>query len=108
MGSEAGAQPYRRRYVCRRIAEAESCYSVGIRDPFRNHQIPLWLRFHKDTGHFVEIASRIDRSALATAVVRSEGHLWFPLDVPLNADRETMIGALVAQVQRIMVVAYPE
>jgi hypothetical protein len=46
-------------------------------------------------------------SALWAAVVCSEGHLWFPLEVPLNSDRETMIGALIAQVQRIMAVAYP-
>lgn len=30
-----------------------------------------------------------------------------PMDVPLNSERETMIEALVAQVQRIMAVAYP-
>lgn len=107
MGSEEGAQPYRRRYVCRRVAQADSCYSVGTRDPFQGHRTPIWLRFHKGTGHFAEIAGRIYRSALGTAVVHSEGHLWFPLDVPLNSERETMIGALVEQVQRILAVAYP-
>jgi truncated hemoglobin YjbI len=106
IGSEEGSNPYRRRYVCRRIAEVESCYSVGTRDPFQNHRTPIWLRFNKTTGHFKEITSRLERSALGAAVVRSEGHLWFPLDVPLNSERETMIGALVAQVQRIMAVAY--
>jgi hypothetical protein len=107
MGSEEGSTLYRRRYVCRRIAEAESCYSIGTRDPFQNYRTPIWLRFHRVTGHFVEIAGRIERSTLREAVVRSEGHLWFPLEVPLNSNRETMIGALVAQVQRIIAVAYP-
>lgn len=39
--------------------------------------------------------------------VRSQGHLWFPLEVPLNSNREAMTEALVVQVQRIVAVAYP-
>lgn len=107
MGSEEGTHPYHRRYVCPCIAQAESCYSVGTRDPFQNHQTPVWLRFHRATGHFGEIAGRMERSALGVAAVRSVGHLWFPLEVPLNSDRETMTGALVEQVLRIVAVAYP-
>ena len=106
-GVEGGAQPYRRRYVCRPVSQVSSCYSIGTKDPFQNHRTPIWLRFHKGTGHFVEIAGRLERSALAAAVVRSQGHLWFPLEVPLNSDRETMIGALVAQARRIVAVAHP-
>ncbi len=102
-GVEGGAQPYRRRFVCR---PGGSCYSIGTRDPFQNHRTPIWLRFRRSTGHFVEIAGRLERSALGAVVVRSQGHLWFPLEVPLNSDRGTMIGALVAQAQRIVAVAY--
>lgn len=107
IGTEGGAQPYRRRYVCRRLSQVDSCYSIGIRDPFRQHHTPVWLRFHKSTGHFAEIAGRLERSVLGAEAVRSRGHLWFPLEVPLHSDRETMIGALVAQVQRILTAAYP-
>ena len=103
----SGAQRYRRRYVCRRVSRVWSCYSVGTRDPFQNHRTPVWLRFNKRTGHFHEIAGRLERSALGAAAVRSQGHLWFPLEVPLNSDGAAMIGALVAQVQRIVEVAYP-
>ena len=106
-GVDGDAQPYRRRYVCRLVSQVWSCYSVGTRDPFQNHETPLWLRFHKGTGHFHEIAGRLEGSALGAAAVRSQGHLWFPLEVPLNSDRAAMIGALVAQVQRIVAVAYP-
>ena len=106
-GVDGGAQQYRRRYVCRLVSQVWSCYSVGTRDPFQNHETPLWLRFHKGTGHFHEIAGRLEGSALGAAAVRSQGHLWFQLEVPLNSDRAAMIGALVAQVQRIVAVAYP-
>lgn len=107
MGSEETARPYRRRYVCQRIAQAELCYSIGTRNPFQNHRTPIWLRFHKATGHFDEIAGRIERSELLSEAVHSEGHLWFPLEVPLNSDRETMIRSLVEQAQRIAAEAYP-
>ena len=106
-GVDGGAQPYRRRYVCRLVSQVSSCYSVGTRDPFQNHCTPIWLRFHSGTGHFIEMAGRLERSALWAKAVRSQGHLWFPLEVPLNSDREAMTGALVAQVQRIVAVAYP-
>ena len=99
--------PYRARYVCRPWRQNDSCYSVGTRDPFQTHQTPIWLRFHKDTADFANIASRLDRSAVGAAAVRDQGHLWFPLKVPLNADRETMTDALIAQVQKIATVAYP-
>jgi hypothetical protein len=106
-GVDGGAQPYRRRYVCHRVSQVWSCYSVGTRDPFQNHRTPVWLRFHSGTGHFIEIARRIERSAFGAVAVRSQGHLWLPLEVPLNSDRAAMIGALAAQVQRIVAVTYP-
>ena len=108
-GVDGGAQLYRRRYVCRRVSREESwaCYSVGTRDPFQGHKTPVWLRFHKGNGHFIEIAGRLERSDLGAEAVHSLGHLWFPLEVPLNSDRKTMTGALIAQVQRILAVAYP-
>jgi hypothetical protein len=105
-GTERGPQPYRRRYVCRRLSQVDSCYSVGIRDPFRNYRTPVWLRFNKGTGHFADITERLERSLLGAEAVHSLGDLWFPLEVPLNADRDTMIGALVSQVDRILAVAY--
>ena len=108
-GVDGGAQPYRRRYVCRRVSREESwaCYSVGTRDPFQGHKTPVWLRFHKGNGRFNEIAGRLKGSALWAEAVHSQGHLWFPMDVPLESDRQAMTGALVAQVQRILAEAYP-
>lgn len=106
-GVDGGAQPYRRRYVCRYYSGESTCYSVGSRDPFEGHITPIWLRFHRGTGHFAEIADRLERSEFAERSVRSQRHLWFPLEVPKNSDRQEMTGALVAQVQRIAAVAYP-
>ena len=106
-GVDGGVHPYRRRYVCRLVAEVSSCYSIGTRDPFQNHKTPIWLRFHRDTGYFLEIASRLERSEVGVSAIRSQGHLWFPLEVPLNKNREKMIESLVTQVQQIVAVAYP-
>lgn len=104
---EQGPPPYCRRYVCRRVSNIHSCYSIGTRDPFASHRTPLWLRFHQSTGHYAEIARRLEGSSLTIESVYSQGHLWFPLDVPLHADRDTMINSVVAQVQRIIYAAYP-
>jgi hypothetical protein len=93
--------------VCRRLSGDWTCYSVGTKDPFEGHKTPVWLRFHKGTGHFAEIAGRLERSEFAAVAVHSRPHLWFPLEVPRNSDRQEMTGALVAQVQRITAVAYP-
>ena len=105
-GTDRGVPPYRRRHVCRRVLGEWSCYSVGTRDPFQGHKTPVWLRFHKDTGHFNEIAGRLERSTLTANAVHRQGHLWFPLDVQSGSDRQTIIGDLVAQAQRIVAVAY--
>lgn len=107
-GEEPGAQRYWRRYVCRPVAGSESCYSLGIRDPFQGHQTPVWLRFHRLTAHFALIRSRLARSGSWSSVVESQGHLWFPLQVPINADADRMVRTLVEQVQPILLVAYSE
>jgi hypothetical protein len=107
-GVEAGAQPYRRRYICRPAPQDDSCYSVGTRDPFQHHRTPIWLRFHKETGRYAEITSSLERSPLWTKAVQSQGHLWFPLEVPMNSSQKAMVAALVVQVRGILAVAYSQ
>ena len=80
--------------------------SVGTRDPFQNHRTPIWLRFHRGTGHFQAIVRQLERSQLASDLVRSGKHIWYPLNLPYNAEREVMIDALESQVTRITNVAY--
>jgi hypothetical protein len=106
-GVDGGAQTYRRRYVCRRLSGEDSCYSLGTRDPFQNHLSPIWLRFHRGTGQFADIASRLEHSAFGAEAVHSQGHLWFELHVPLQSDGHAMAAALIGQVQAILAVAYP-
>jgi hypothetical protein len=89
---------YQRRYVCRSIGSAESCFSVGVRDPFRGHITPIWLRFHCNTGSFSEIRARLAASDLSQRLVESGSHIWIPLDVPLKADGEQLVDSLVAQI----------
>ena len=107
-GLEQGSQPYNRRYVCRRLGNADTCYSVGTRDPFVGHTTPIWLRFHKATRHFAQIRGNLDQTAGGVHPVYSGGHLWFPLEVPRNSNKEVMVGALVNQVRQIAAVAYHE
>ncbi len=106
LGLEKARAPYYRRYICCDTHGVVSCYSVGTRDPFQNHRTPSWLRFHNKTGHFTAIAQQLERSPLASVIVRSGKDIWYPLEVPYNADREMMIDALVTQVTRINAVAY--
>ena len=98
-------QGYLRRYVCRSIgAERPSCFSVGVRDPFEGHDTPVWLRFHKGTPLFSMIRDHLRASDL-TLVEKNDGHVWIPLDVQLNADRNAVVASLVAQAERIFTIA---
>ena len=98
---------YVRRYVCRdSIRDKPPCYSIGVRDPFEGSDTPVWLRFHKVTGRFAEIRSNLESSALSTRLVKSGGHIWIPLDVPVDADAERMVDEVVSQAEGVMRVAY--
>jgi hypothetical protein len=44
--------------------------------------------------------------ALAATAVFSGGHLWLPLEVPLNSEGPQMVASLVAQARAIVDVAY--
>jgi hypothetical protein len=103
---ERGAQPYRMRYVPGPESAEKSYYSIGTKDPFQHHRTPIWLRFHKVTGQYTEIVRRLERSELRDDIVSSQGHTWLPLEVPLNADRNGMVAALLKQVERILEIAY--
>jgi hypothetical protein len=52
----SGSMGYHRRYVC---PVAGSCFSIGVRDSFAGSVTPVWMRFHKDTGNFLQIRQRI-------------------------------------------------
>lgn len=95
---------YRRRYVCSFAGDAESCFSIGVRDSFAGWNTPVWMRFHRDTGKFDHIRQRIEASTLDHLM--SGGHIWIPLEVPLEVPGEQMIQSLVEQAEEIVRVAY--
>jgi len=103
-----GLEPkgYHRRYVCHSLGQTGSCFSIGVRDPFKNHITPIWMRFAKETGQFAVIRDRLASSDFASTLVESGGHVWILLDVPLNADGEEMVDSLVAQAEHVIGFAY--
>ena len=62
------------------------------------------MRFHRATGHFWQIHQRIETSTLKW--LESGGHIWIPLEIPLEASHEQMLEALVKQAQEVERVAY--
>ena len=95
---------YVKRYVCQKIEGRECCYSIGVRDSFAEWITPIWLRFHKGTGNFKQIAERIQQSELRR--LQSGGHLWMPLDIPIGQESDQMVASLVEQARAIESLAF--
>jgi hypothetical protein len=98
---DSDSSGYRFRYVC---PFDKSCFSIGVRDSFAMWVTPVWMRFHRDTDNFLRIRQRIEASAVRS--LESGGHIWIPLDVPLEVSGEPMIKALVDQAGEIVRIAY--
>ena len=106
-----GAQDagYRRRYMSRPLNGKRPCFSIGVRDPFAGFETPIWLRVDPQTGRqFPLLRQRLREADKAGRVrlVESGEALWVPLFVPLNADGEQMVAALVEQSEAFIQVAY--
>jgi hypothetical protein len=97
---------YRRRFVCSFAGDVESCFCIGVRDSFAKWVTPVWMRFHNRTGNFGLIRQRIEASSLRW--LESSGHIWIPLDVPLEVSGEQMVQALVEQAEDVVKVASRE
>lgn len=122
---------YQRRYVCRPLgnehpvgadhwtdrapplgrasagtAQPWPCFSLGIRDPFRSHITPIWLRFHKNTASFSVVRDNLMASSLSHRLVESGGHLWIPVDVQPDTDVQRQIDLLIASAEDVIRVAY--
>ena len=96
---------YRRRYICRLVDDLESCFSIGVRDSFEEWLTPIWMRFHQDTDNFGRMRHRREASSLRS--LESSGHIWIPLEVPLEVSGEQMIQALFEQAEEVVRVACP-
>ncbi len=98
---------YHRRYFCRSMGDKMPCFSIGLRDPFKEHTTPIWLRVHGETPGYQELHKRLHSSGLACQLVPSGGNMWFPLEVPLDAGDEEMVKALIDQANELLGVALP-
>jgi hypothetical protein len=107
--SQEWQQGYRLRYVGPSSNNVASFYSIGVRDySFAKWVTPIWMRFHKATGDFQDIRQRIKASeASSLRWLESGGHIWIPLDVPLDVSGEQMVQRLVEQAEEVVRVAYP-
>jgi hypothetical protein len=64
------------------------------------------MRFNKTTGRFSEIRTRLQSSTLSPRLTVSGGHIWIPLEIPLQATNEEMVASLVAQADEVQTIAY--
>jgi hypothetical protein len=92
---------YFRRYVCL----DGTCFSIGLRSPFPGHTTPVWMRFHSGTRGFNAVRAKLVNSDLAECVLHDGGHLWIPLEVPLNEHTDGMVAAVLDQARRVLEVA---
>ena len=103
---KAGSGFVGHRYICKEMAPRRySCYSVGVRDPFAGFTTPIWMCFHKKTYLFEEIRDRLAPLVENRNALFSGGHIWIPLEVPLNANKEEMLASLTGQIQKISIAA---
>jgi hypothetical protein len=106
IGNE-GDEYIRRRYVCGGIPGLQNtCYSIGLRDPFKGHKTPIWMRFHKKTGQFQRVHANLHGSRFAPDLVESGGHIWIPLVAPDGADGNQQVAALVARAGEVAEAAF--
>ena len=59
------------------------------------------MRFHFETPAFSAIRSQLRSSTLAHQLVEYDGHVWLPLEVPLNAEVGGLVDSLVAQAEQV-------
>ena len=107
-GEPEGLEPrgYYRRYLCRPLGDQRTCFSIGVRNPFQKFSTPIWMRFHRETPQFWLVRDRLSRSPLGKKLVHSSGHVWVPLDVPLNTGGDLLVAAVVANVEEVATIAY--
>ena len=79
--------------------------SSGRLHSFAEFVTPVWMRFHKQTGRFSLVRQRITASSLPW--LESGGHIWLPLEVPLEAPADRIVESLAAQADKIVRTAYP-
>jgi hypothetical protein len=64
------------------------------------------MRFHAKTPCLPLIENRLRMSQLSGELVPSGGHLWIPLEVPVDREGEGMFEVLLSQAEEVIRIAY--
>jgi len=95
---------YYRRYIPGGLEDPDCCCSVGVLNGLAV-DTPSWLRYHKDTSSFQEVAERIMASPLAGEARGNGGHRWLPLRVSADRSGAAVVDELAAQIEGIQAIA---
>lgn len=62
----------------------------------------LWLRFHKATPGFAEVAARVRASTLDADARHFDGHVWLPVDLPIGLSDDLLVRTVEANVRHTL------
>ncbi len=91
---------YYRRYISAGGPEV----SLGVRQPRRDFQTPIWMRYHYRTSDFAVAKQRL-RASGAVVDEAKRGHIYVPVDLPLDVSGAEVVRLVKGQVQRVHSVA---
>ena len=104
-----GTEPefsYYRRYIPGGLADPNCYCAVGVVGGLASEgRTPFWLRYHRKTSSFREVADRIMASRLAADARGDGGHIWLPLRVSEDRSGAAIIDELADGIETIRAVA---
>ena len=104
-----GTEPefsYYRRYIPGGLADPNCYCAVGVVGGRASEgRTPFWLRYHRKTSSFREVADRIMASRLAVDARGDGGHIWLPLRVSGDRSGAAIIDELADGIESIRAVA---
>jgi hypothetical protein len=96
---------YYRRYIPGGLPDSDCYCSVGVLGGLADPGTPFWLRYHRDTGSYQAVASRIMASRYASDARGDGGHTWLPLRVSADRSGVGLVDELLGQIEAIRTVA---
>ena len=63
------------------------------------------LKVQDETGAFPVVCDRLCQAPNPPAMVRSGGHAWIPIDVPLQTEAAAIVESIVQDAERILAIA---
>lgn len=96
---------YYRRYIPGGLPDPDCYCAVGVIGRPADQGTPFWLRYHRETGSYQAVVSRIMASRYAPDARGDGGHIWLPLRVSADRSGAGIIDELVEQIEEIRTVA---